>query len=121
MPKPPRVRRETVPPDLQESVDAFLAHLSLERGAAKLTTEAYESDLVRFAAHCGRAGRTNWMEVSLADVDSWTRALDRKGHAAASMARRLSAVRSFSAHLVRSGLRRDDFTELAHGPKLRRK
>ena len=43
------------------------------------------------------------------------------GHAAASLARRLSAVRSFSAHLVRSGLRRDDFTELAHGPKLRRK
>jgi site-specific recombinase XerD len=102
-------------------VDAFLAHLSLERGAAKLTTEAYESDLLRFAAHCGRAGRTNWLEVSLADVDSWTRALDRKGHAAASMARRLSAVRSFSAHLVRGGLRRDDFTELAHGPKLRRK
>jgi integrase/recombinase XerD len=61
------------------------------------------------------------MEVTLADVDSWTRALDRKGHAAASMARRLSAVRSFSAHLVRSGLRRDDFTELAHGPRLRRK
>jgi len=121
MPKPPRVRRETAPPDLREPVDAFLAHLSLERGAAKLTTEAYESDLVRFAAHCGRAGRTNWTEVSLADVDSWTRALDRKGHAAASMARRLSAVRSFSAHLVRSGLRRDDFTELAHGPKLRRK
>jgi integrase/recombinase XerD len=57
----------------------------------------------------------------LADVDSWTRALDRKGHAAASLARRLSAVRSFSAHLVRSGLRRDDFTELARGPKLRRK
>ena len=121
MPKPPRVRRETVPPDLREPVDAFLAYQSLERGAAKLTTEAYESDLVRFAAHCGRAGRTNWTEVSLADVDSWTRALDRKGHAAASMARRLSAVRSFSAHLVRSGLRRDDFTELAHGPKLRRK
>ena len=121
MPKPPRVRRETVPPDLREPVDAFLAHLALERGAAKLTTEAYESDLVRFATHCGRAGRTNWTEVSLADVDSWTRALDRKGHAAASLARRLSAVRSFSAHLVRSGMRRDDFTELARGPKLRRK
>jgi len=110
MPKPPRVRRETVPPDLREPVDAFLAHQSLERGAAKLTTEAYESDLVRFAAHCGRAGRTNWTEVSLADVDSWTRALDRKGHAAASLALRHSAVRSFSAYLVRGGLRRDDFT-----------
>jgi integrase/recombinase XerD len=121
MSKKPRARRDEVPPDLQEAVDAFLAHLSLERGAAKLTTEAYESDLVRFSAHCGRAGRTNWSEVGLAEVDSWVRALDRKGHAAASLARRLSAVRSFSAHLVRVGLRRDDFTELAHGPKLRRK
>ena len=121
MPKPTRARREPAPPDLREAVDAFLAHLSLERGAAKLTIEAYEADLARFVAHCARAGRTNWTEVTLADVDTWTRVLDRKGHAAASLARRLSAVRSFSAHLVRSGLRRDDFTELARGPRLRRK
>ena len=121
MPKPNRVRREPAPPDLREPVDAFLAHLSLERGAARLTTEAYDADLTRFAAHCARAGRTSWTEVTLADVDSWTRALDRRGHAAASLARRLSAVRSFSGYLVRCGLRRDDFTELARGPRLRRK
>ena len=121
MPTPPRTRRDPTPPGLREPVDAFLAHLSLERGAAKLTTEAYDSDLTRFTAHCARAGRTDWTEVALADVDAWIRALDRKGHAAASLARRLSAVRSFAAHLVRSGLRRDDFTELARGPKLRRK
>lgn len=120
MPKKPRARRDEVPPDLQEPVEAFLAYLSLERGLAKLTTEAYESDLSRFTAHCGRAGRTQWTEVTLADLDTWIKALDRRGHAAASLARRLSAVRSFSAHLVRIGLRRDDFTELVRGPKLHR-
>ena len=62
----PRARRDEVPPDLQEAVDAFLAYLSLERGSAKLTTSAYESDLLRFAAHCGRAGRTSWTEIGLA-------------------------------------------------------
>ena len=121
MPKPARAAAAAVPPDLREAVDAFLAHLSLERGLAKLTAEAYEADLLRFAAHCGRAGRTGWTEVGLGDVDSWVRSLDRRGHAASSLARRLSAVRSFAAHLVRVGLRRDDFTELAKGPKVRRK
>jgi len=118
---PRNARAAAVPPDLREGIDAFLGHLSLERGLAKLTTEAYESDLLRFAAHCGRAGKTGWGEVGLAEVDGWVRALDRRGQAPASLARRLSAVRSFAAHLVRAGVRRDDFTELARGPKFRRK
>ena len=121
MPKPARANDAAVPPDLREAVDGFLAHLSLERGLAKLTAEAYESDLLRFAAHCARAGRLRWTDVGLAEVDSWVRALDHRGQAAASLARRLSAVRSFAAHLVRTGLRRDDFTELAKGPKVRRR
>ncbi len=110
-----------VPPDLQEPLDAFLAYLSLERGLAKLTVEAYEADLVSFARHCGRVGRTRWTEVSLAEVESWIRLQDQRGHAAASLARRLAAVRAMAAYLVRMGLRRDDFSELAHGPKLKRK
>jgi len=118
---PRNARAAAVPPDLREGIDAFLGHLALERGLAKLTTEAYEADLLRFAAHCGRAGKTAWGEVGLAEVDGWVRALDRRGQAPASLARRLSAVRSFAAHLVRAGVRRDDFTELARGPKFRRK
>ncbi len=117
---PRRKKATVVPPDLQESVDAFLAYLSLERGLAKLTVAAYEDDLARFTAHCARLGKERWTEVGLAEVESWVKSLDRLGHAAASLSRRLSAVRTFSAHLVRSGLRRDDFTELARGPKFRR-
>lgn len=121
MPRPPRVPRAQLSPALMEPVEAFLAHLSLERGLAKLTIEAYEADLTRFTAHCQRAGRGSWAEVGLADVESWVMMQDCRGHAAASLARRLAAVRSFAAHLVRSGMRRDDFSELAHGPKLKRK
>jgi integrase/recombinase XerD len=87
---------------------------------AKLTVAAYEDDLARFAAHCARLGKERWTDVGLAEVESWVKSLDRRGQAAASLARRLSAVRTFAAHLVRSGLRRDDFTELARGPKFRR-
>jgi integrase/recombinase XerD len=117
---PRRKKATVVPPDLQESVEAFLAYLSLERGLAKLTVAAYEDDLARFAAHCARLGKERWTDVGLAEVESWVKSLDRRGQAAASLARRLSAVRTFAAHLVRSGQRRDDFTELARGPKFRR-
>jgi integrase/recombinase XerD len=117
---PRRKKATVVPPDLQEPVEAFLAYLSLERGLAKLTVAAYEDDLARFAAHCARLGKERWTDVGLAEVESWVKSLDRRGQAAASLARRLSAVRTFAAHLVRSGLRRDDFTELARGPKFRR-
>ncbi len=54
---PRRKKATVVPPDLQESVDAFLAYLSLERGLAKLTVAAYEDDLARFTAHCARLGK----------------------------------------------------------------
>ncbi|NBV80086.1 MAG: hypothetical protein EBR62_09570 [Verrucomicrobia bacterium] len=57
---PRRPKATVVPPDLQESVDAFLAYLSLERGLAKLTVVAYEDDLARFAAHCARLGKERW-------------------------------------------------------------
>ena len=117
---PRRPKVSVVPAELAEPVDAFLAYLALERGLAKLTVTAYEDDLVRFSTHCGRLGKLSWVEVGLAEVESWVKALDRRGHAAASLSRRLSAVRTFAAHLVRSGLRRDDFTELARGPKHRR-
>ncbi|MFM7208310.1 MAG: site-specific integrase, partial [Verrucomicrobiota bacterium] len=109
------------PDGLCEPLDAFLAHLSLERGLSRLTVAAYESDLTEFARHCGRAGRSSWTEVVLGDLESWVKSMHRRGHAPASLARRLSAVRSLAAHLVRGGLRRDDFTELARGPRFRRR
>jgi integrase/recombinase XerD len=90
---PRNARAAAVPPDLREGIDAFLGHLSLERGLAKLTVAAYEGDLLAFAAHCGRAGQTRWADVGLAQVDAWVRVLDRRGQAPASLARRLSAVR----------------------------
>ncbi|MGA0133260.1 MAG: tyrosine recombinase [Opitutales bacterium] len=120
MPKRAKPRAPAAPAGLSEPLEAFLAHLALERGLSRLTVSAYESDLTEFARHCGRAGRAGWPDVTLADLESWVRSMGRRGHAPASLARRLSAVRSFSAQLVRTGLRRDDFSELARGPRFRR-
>jgi site-specific recombinase XerD len=101
MGKSRQTKSQGIPPDLMEPVDSFLAYLALERGLAKLTTEAYEDDLLRFTKHCAKEGRTRWADVHLSDIESWVKVLNRKGHATASLARRLSAVRTFAAHLVK--------------------
>jgi integrase/recombinase XerD len=112
--------KPNLPEGLAEPVEAFLAHLSLERGLSAHTASAYEGDLRQFAARCAAAGRVGWGEVGREDLDAFVRWLDRRGCAAATLARKLSAARAMAGFLVRSGVRRDDFSELTRGPRLRR-
>ena len=117
----PRHPSESVPEGLREAIDAFLAHLSLERGLSPHTASAYETDLLQFATHCTRAGKTLWSAVGRGEVDAFIRLLDKRGSSPATLSRKLSAVRALAGHLVRSGFRRDDFCELAKSPRIRRK
>lgn len=116
----PRRPKPGLPEALSEPIEAFLAHLSLERGLSAHTAAAYEGDLRQLAAHCARAGRVGWGEVGRGDLEGFVRWLDRRGCAAATLARKLAAARALAGFLVRSGLRRDDFSELTRGPRLRR-
>lgn len=117
----PRRPKPSLPEGLSEPVEAFLAHLALERGLSPHTAAAYEGDLRQLAAHFAKAGRAAWAEVGRADLDGFVRWLDRRGCSAATLARKLSAARSLAGFLVRSGSRRDDFSELTRGPRLRRR
>jgi len=81
----------------------FLRSLGTERRLSPHTSEAYARDLAAFADFCGREG-----VASLAALDSWhvmrfAAESHRKGLAPRSIARRLSAVRSFLGALVRQG------------------
>jgi integrase/recombinase XerD len=117
----PRRPKPALPEGLAEPIEAFLAHLSLERGLSSHTAAAYEGDLRQLAAHCAKAGRVGWAEVGGADLDGFARTLGRRGVASATLARKLSAARALAGFLVRSGLRKDDFSELTRGPRLRRR
>jgi integrase/recombinase XerD len=110
-----------LPPDLAEDIDAFLAFLELEKGSARNTLAAYERDLQQCGAFVARAGATRWRDVGAATLTDWLYALTEQGMSVASMARKLSALRTFCRHLVREGRRPDDPTELLTGPKLRRR
>ncbi len=117
----PRRPKSALPEGLIEPLEAFLAHLALERGLSTHTAAAYEADLRQLAAVCQRAGRRAWSEVQAADLDGYATWLSRRRVAPTTLARKLSAARALARHLVRSGARRDDFSELVQGPRPRRR
>ncbi|PWJ56407.1 integrase/recombinase XerC [Quadrisphaera granulorum] len=80
----------------------FCRHLELERGASPATTRAYTADLSSLQEHLHATG-TDLAGLSLADLRSWLGAQAAAGAARSTLARRTSAVRSFTAWAVRTG------------------
>lgn len=100
----------------------FLAYLRLNRNASAHTIRAYESDITQYLIFLGKL-RDCWVsELSPADLQPDTvRAhvaeLGRAGEARSSVARKLSALRTFVRYLRREGHLEHDPTALTVSPK----
>jgi integrase/recombinase XerD len=100
-------------------LEAFLEMLAAERGAARNTLLAYESDLSDFCAFL--AARGGALAIAGAEaLRAWLARLTDAGIGARSAARKLSALRQFYRFLVREGVREDDPTQLLDSPRLPR-
>ena len=105
----PRASSETL-------IELFLDMIAAERGASANTLDAYRRDLGDFAADLANAGDT----IAAADSDTLRAHLGRlskRGLAAASVARRLSAIRQLYRFLYSEGHRSDDPAAVIEGPK----
>jgi integrase/recombinase XerD len=97
-------------------VDSFLEMLAAERGSAKLTIDAYRTDLEEL---------TRFLPGDIASAQSddlrgyFTR-LVKEGSGARTAARRLSAFRQFFRFLIVENIRRDDPTLALDAPRLPR-
>jgi integrase/recombinase XerD len=101
-------------------IELFLDMLAAERGAGKNTLAAYTRDLADFAAHLGdrkTAARSTVANATTDDLRSYLGALGKRGFAAASVARRLSAIRQFYRFLYAEGHRTDDPAAIIEGPR----
>lgn len=97
-------------------LEAFLEMLSAERGAAVHTLEAYRRDLLDFAGHLRKKGRT-FTNGSAADVRDYLASLSAEGLKASTQARRLSALRQLHRFLLDEDIRADDPTSAIESPK----
>ncbi|MCW3029470.1 MAG: tyrosine recombinase XerD [Solirubrobacterales bacterium] len=99
----------------------FLAYLELERGLSRNTLEAYRSDLLQFGEFLRRRGLTlaatkhGDLAAFLSELTSG--GAERPPVAAATLARKVAALRSFYRHLRREGDLQHDPTADLRGPR----
>jgi integrase/recombinase XerD len=97
-------------------VALYIDMLAAERGAQSNTLAAYARDLADFSAHLARIRRTI-AGASTQDLRAYLGELSRRGLGAATVARRLSAIRQLYRFLYAEGRRADDPAAVLEGPK----
>lgn len=88
-------------------VEEFLSWLRVERGRSVNTIRSYRGDLATFAEFLVSRGQTV-TAAAAADIDAFVGHLRDDQRAAASIARRLAAIRMFFRFLVTEGHRSDN-------------
>jgi integrase/recombinase XerC len=105
----------------QKLLTAFLQRLEVERRVSPHTVSAYRRDLTAFLGFCEREGIASPAAVDSYCVRRFAAESHRRGLAPRSIARRLSAVRSFFAYLVEIGVLRANAAVHVQAPKASRR
>ena len=91
-----------------DGVDKFMDYMKAERGASEHTMRAYSSDLAQLGEFLAKRSTRDQVEVDhvgLDDLQDWLQEQsDDKGNVAASLARKISSVRSFWRFMLRKEL-----------------
>jgi integrase/recombinase XerD len=107
--------------DLHGWIDTYLDHLRVERALAKNTLEAYARDLGELARQLDEVGVDDARRIDPSHLFAFVVDAAKRGKAARSSARQLSALRGFFKFLLREKVIETDPTELVERPKLARK
>ena len=82
-------------PTLADAVADFVHRIEVERGLSAHTVAAYERDLAQFVDFCDRLGTLRVDEVTRRAIRRYMAQLTTRGYSRRSVARKLSAIRSF--------------------------
>lgn len=102
-----------------DAVEAFDAHLRLERGASEHTRRAYVGDVCRLLATFeGPEGRgLPLTDIEAGNLREWVLTMSRTGSSPATTARRIASVRRFFGQCLRSGRIAQDPSTRLRTPK----
>jgi integrase/recombinase XerD len=107
---------------MSDWIDKFLHYLSAERGLAANTLESYGRDLRQYAAYlASQPERAAIDRASRRAIVAYLLHLEDQGKAAATIARRLAALKAFYQYLVRERHLEADPTANLESPKLERR
>ena len=111
---------DELPGALASSVEDFAAHLEAERGRSRHTVAAYRSDVTALLRHAASRGVGDLADLELDDVRSWLAEGRRAGGSSATLARRASVARVFTAWAWRTGRAPTDVGGRLSVPKVAR-
>lgn len=101
--------------------ERYLDHLTFERGLSDHTVRAYAGDVSSLLDHaCNRMQCEDVSDVDIRVLRSWLARLHSMGVSRATISRRASAARVFTAWAARDGLLRSDPGVLLASPKAHR-
>jgi integrase/recombinase XerD len=104
--------------DLKSALDEFIRYLQVERRLSSASLDAYRRDIGRYLHFLSSRNLELLEEVTSALVTQHLMRLGQKGLAPSSVARHLSAIRSFHQFLMAEGQNSRDPTEYLHAPRL---
>jgi integrase/recombinase XerC len=100
-----------------KAVDDFLERLKTERRLSPHTLKAYRHDLDALLAFCDQESISGMAKLDVYHVRRFAAQSYRRGQSARSVARRLSAVRSFLANMVELGQLKNNVAVHVQAPK----
>lgn len=90
---------------LSSEISGFVDHLKFEKRYSEHTVRSYHDDLVQFRDHLAITfGEIKLSEIAPSVVRSWLASLKEAGINSRSITRKISTLKSFFKHLVRTGI-----------------
>jgi len=102
----------------QSQVQAFIHYLSVEKGLAKNTLLAYESDLKKYIRFLEQEKIKDFNRITRNEITAFLFHEKRRKQEASSIARALVAIKLLHRFLVKEGKLREDITSVLESPKL---
>ncbi len=99
----------------------FLNYLSVEKGLAANTLEAYRQDLARYRAFLDKEKVTDWRKVTRTHILKYLSAEGKRGLESSSIARGLVSIKLFHRFLIKERHVENDVTSVLESPKLWKK
>ncbi|MGD0916202.1 MAG: site-specific tyrosine recombinase XerD [Thermodesulfobacteriota bacterium] len=103
---------------MDQILDQYLHYLVVEKGLSKNTIEGYQLALNRFLGHLRKKGIQEIGDVKKFDIRAFLLVLRKKGLSAKTLARDLSAIRTFFQFLIQEEILEVNPVEEIESPKM---